>query len=240
LQAFANTLFGITPEVTALTVTTELEIQVLDLEAFQHYRTGAWDFLFSGGVRLAEIRQSYNAYNLEEPVGGALQFHELLSNYNFQGAGPVVALEIRRALGSTGLTAYTSARGSLVIGSAQQDATFGGPTLRNDDPNPQFAFQHRDRGLPIGELEFGVEYRRKVGGLGLFGSSRSSARTGLAPGTPRDPRGRRPRKMLRSRWKVAAPSTATSPSSAWPCALAWTSNHEPGRCHVLLLAGTES
>jgi hypothetical protein len=169
LQNFADTLSRLTPEATTMTVTTELEVQVLDLEAFQHYRTGAWDFLFSGGVRLAQLRQSYNAYGLDVPVGGAPQFHGLESNYNFQGAGPVLALEVRRALGNSGLTAYTSARGSVVIGSAQQDVSFGGPTLRNDDPNPQFAFQHRDRGLPIGELEFGVEYRRQVGGLGLFG-----------------------------------------------------------------------
>jgi hypothetical protein len=195
LQAFGNTLLGITPEATTLNITTKLQVQVLDLEAFQHYRRGVWDFLLSGGVRVAQVDQAYNAYDKDS--ASALQFRALTSTYDFQGAGPVIALEIRRALGSCGLTAYSSVRGSVVIGSAQQDVSFGGATLRNNDPNPQLAFQHRERGLPIGELEFGVEYCRKVGALGLFGQialvgqewfgAGNASRSTLATPTPNTP-----------------------------------------------------
>jgi hypothetical protein len=171
LQAFGDTLSitngKLVPESTVFTVTTQLEVQVLDLEVFQHLRCGVWDFLFSGGVRLAQLNQTYNAYDNQN--NNPAELRTLASSYHFNGAGPVLALEIRRALGCSGLTAYGSGRGSLVIGSATQNASFGGPTLRNDDPNPQFASQHWERGLPIGELEFGVEYKRQVGPLELCG-----------------------------------------------------------------------
>jgi hypothetical protein len=191
LQAFGDTLSMITPESTSLAVTTRLEVQVLDLEAFQRFRTGPWDFVLSGGVRLAQVDQTYNAYDNQN--NNPVEFRTLASSYYFQGAGPVLALEIRRALGNSGLTAYASARGSVVIGSAQQDASFGGPMLRNDDPNPQFATQHWDRGLPIGELEFGFEFDRRVGPVELvgqialvgqdwFGAGNSSRSTPATPG----------------------------------------------------------
>lgn len=174
LQAFGDTLAlrpgapnGVVSQATTLTVTTKLELQVFDVEAFQRYRTGAWDFLLSGGVRLAQLDQAYNAYNAEST--SAAELRTLASSFNFNGAGPTLSLEVRRALGNTGLTAYTSARGALVIGTAQQNVSFGGLLLRNDDPNPQFASQHWDRGLPIGELELGVEFNRRVGPVGLVG-----------------------------------------------------------------------
>jgi Legionella pneumophila major outer membrane protein precursor len=193
LQAFGDSLSMVTPQSASFTVTTQLEIQVLDVEAFQHFRSGTWDFLLSGGVRLAQVEQTYSAY--DNQGNNPEEFRTLASRYYFQGAGPVLALEIRRALGRSGLTAYASARGSVVMGSAQQDASFGGPTLRNEDPNPQLASQHWDRGLPIGELEFGLEYSRKVGPLELvgqialvgqdwFGAGNSSRSTPATPAGP--------------------------------------------------------
>jgi hypothetical protein len=61
------------------------------------------------------------------------------------------------------------ARGSAVFGSADQNAGFFGTELRNDDPNPQFASEHRTRAIPVADLEAGLEYRRQRGGSWLFG-----------------------------------------------------------------------
>jgi hypothetical protein len=168
LQAFGDTL-GIQhgAEATALTVTTELSLQVIDLELLQDFRAGGCNFLFAAGLRLASLDQTYNAYDFQS--ASAAELRTLLSSYNFRGLGPTVALETRRPLGDSGLSLYGSARGALIFGSADQNASFGGQELRNDDPNPQFANQHRDRALPVAEMEVGVEYGRPVGRSWLFG-----------------------------------------------------------------------
>jgi hypothetical protein len=168
LQAFGDTLSLMHgPEATSFTITTKLEVQVADLEAFQEFKAYGCDFLLSGGLRLVRIAQAYNAFDAQST--STREFRALLSNYTFQGAGPVLAIEVRRPFGESGLSLYSSGRGSVLFGSADQTASFGGQELRNDDPNPQLARQHRSRGLPIGELEVGVEYGRSVGRSRVFG-----------------------------------------------------------------------
>jgi hypothetical protein len=84
-----------------------------------------------------------------------------VSGHNFHGVGPTLAVESRRPFGASGLALIASARGSVVLGSAKQDAAL-------PDQNV-VAADHRDRGLPIGELELGLEYGRALGGSRLFG-----------------------------------------------------------------------
>jgi hypothetical protein len=167
LQAFGDTV-GIQhgAEAVSFAVTTELALQVGDIEAVQSFRAGGCNFLVAGGIRVAQIDQTYNAYDAQSGTPGV---RSLLSSYDFTGCGPTVALEIRRPLGNSGLTPYGMARGSIVFGSAQQDAVFFGQELRNDDPNPQIASQHRTRGLPVADMEGGIEYGRMVGNSWLFG-----------------------------------------------------------------------
>lgn len=168
LMAFGDTL-GIQhgPEATSFNVSTKLALQVADLEVFQGFRVSNCDFLLAGGLRLVRIEQTYNAYDAQS--GGPAELRSLLSNYNFSGVGPTLALEVRKPVGDSGLSLFSLARGALVFGSAQQDASFSGQELRNDDPNPQFASQHRGRAMPVGELEGGVEYGQTVGRSWLFG-----------------------------------------------------------------------
>jgi hypothetical protein len=168
LQAFGDTV-GIQhgAEAVSFAVTTELSLQVGDIEATQSFQAGVCNFLVAGGIRVASIDQTYNAYDGQSGTPGAPR--SLLSTYDFVGAGPTLALEVRRPLGSCGLTPYGIARGSIVFGSAQQNAVFFGQELRNDDPNPQFASQHRTRGLPVADLEAGLEYGRALGSSWLFG-----------------------------------------------------------------------
>ncbi len=142
---------------------------MIDLEGLQEVEYRGWDFVFSAGVRLARLAQDYNFYNLQPASANPVVFRNLLSSNNFEGAGPVLAVEARRPLGGSGLALVGNARGSVVFGSAQQNALFGGTVLRNTDANPQFASEHRGRALPACELELGVEYGRTVGRSRLFG-----------------------------------------------------------------------
>lgn len=168
LMAFGDTV-GVQhgAEATSFNVTTELSVQVGDLEVVQGFPAAGGKFLVAGGLRLARIDQTYNAFDAQS--GGPAELRSLRSSYNFAGVGPTLALEARRPLGDSGLSLYGMARGSVVFGSAQQNALFFGQELRNDDPNPQFAAEHRSRALPIAELETGVEYGRCVGSSWLFG-----------------------------------------------------------------------
>src|SRR5262249_34448106 len=119
------------------------------------YMVGRWDFLLSAGVRLTHIDQAYNAF---VPVAGA---STLLSGHSFHGIGPTLSVEARRGFGDSGLFWYASARASVVFGSASQSAT-----LPDQNVN---ALDHRDIGMPIGEVEIGLEYGFAVRCARLFG-----------------------------------------------------------------------
>jgi hypothetical protein len=168
LMAFGDTL-GIQhgAEATAFNVSTELSIQVGDLEVQQGFQAASCRFLVTGGIRLLSLDQTYNAYDAQS--ASPIELRSLLSSYKFGGVGPTLSLELHRPLNDSGVSLYSMARGSVVFGSADQNATFFGQELRNDDPNPQFATEHRERALPIGELEAGVEYGQSVGRSWLFG-----------------------------------------------------------------------
>jgi hypothetical protein len=167
LQAFGNTITGSQGEATSFNVLTKLQVQLFDLEGIEAFQGFGWNFLVSGGVRLARIDQTYNVYDAQSSSINV--YHALLSSWRFQGAGPVVALEGRRPLTAGGLALYGSARGALLFGYSDQNASFSGIQLRNNDPDPQISSQRRYRGLPIGELELGLEYNHNVGPACLFG-----------------------------------------------------------------------
>ena len=108
--------------------------------------------LLAGGLRLASLDQTYNAYTHGEA---------LLSSSVFSGIGPTLGLEARRNLGGTGISLYGSARGSILFGSAHQIATIPDRTNVAND--------HRDIGMPVAEAELGLEYGRTVGTSRFFG-----------------------------------------------------------------------
>jgi hypothetical protein len=167
LQAFGDTLSKKSgPEATTLIVTTRLEVQVLDLEGILDFVADDWTLRLAGGVRLARLAQRYDVTDLQSE--GPQETRTLLSSYRFQGAGPVLAVEARLPVGDTGVAAYGNARGAFVFGQAEQQASFGGQVLRNEDPNPQVASDRKQRGLAIAELELGLEYRLPLGGSMLF------------------------------------------------------------------------
>jgi hypothetical protein len=152
----------------SLAVTTKLQIQVWDIEAMNSYQASRWNLLVAGGVRITQIDQRYNAYAVGDSGGGTGAIAAaVLSGHNFYGAGPTIALEARRALGCSGLSLYSMARGAVLYGSGKQQA--------NDifaSGGSVFVDSSRDRRspvLPVGELELGLEYGRNIGSAHAFG-----------------------------------------------------------------------
>jgi hypothetical protein len=151
--------------------TSKLDMQVWDLEALQDIRSGSWDLLLAGGLRLAHINQEYNAF-ASAGVGGATPVSEsLTSSRSFTGAGPVVGLEARRYFGNSGLAFYSKACGALLFGSDKQNgiASTPGFAYAGIPPLSAVASDHRDRVMPVGEIEIGLEAGRNVGRSRLFG-----------------------------------------------------------------------
>jgi hypothetical protein len=165
IQAFSNTDSG---KSTGFAVTSNLVLQVGDIEALQGLQIAGWDFLFSGGLRIAHINQHYNVYS-GDTKGEAALWRSIQSGHSFNGAGPVIAVEAHRPLAGTGFGLFGSARGAVLFGSAKQNALFIANALRNDDASPSGAVDHRSRVLPVAELEIGVEYRQNVGMSQFFG-----------------------------------------------------------------------
>lgn len=135
----------------------DLDVDVIDLEGTKHIHFDCWSLLASGGVRFASYSQNYNAElrNANNQVTERSHF-----GHSFSGVGPTFSLEARRPV-TRFLTAYTSARGAVLFGdsdmasSTEEDLLLANPfvTLRTAD---------RDDVLPIGELQIGGEWTRRL------------------------------------------------------------------------------
>jgi len=143
--------------------TTKLQLQVWDVEALQDIQVGGFDLLFSGGLRFAHINQEYDAFAIEP--GATMPRSSVTSSNSFDGLGPVIDLEARRAIGNTGIALYGCARGALLFGSAHQTA-FGTNVIDGGNVN---ASDSHDRVMPVGELELGLEYSQRIGNARIFG-----------------------------------------------------------------------
>lgn len=152
----------------ALAVTSKLQFQVWDAEALVSVQSGRWDLLFAGGLRFAQINQSYNAYATGDSGGAKGPITAtVLSEHSFPGVGPVLALEARRGLGDSGLSFYSSARGAVLFGSARQTATDIFSSA--DGTFADSAAADHNPVVPVAELELGLEVNRRIGPSRAFG-----------------------------------------------------------------------
>ncbi|HKI33385.1 MAG TPA: Lpg1974 family pore-forming outer membrane protein [Gemmataceae bacterium] len=155
-----------------LIATSNLKVDVWDVEATQDCALGSWCLQLSGGVRYAHIDQNYNAYSAQPSLPGGALSNALLTGHNYDGAGPTVAGQLRRELGKSGLALIANVRGSELYGSGRQQATeqtvfvpaAGGPTLVTTSNG----FHTHDGLLRIAEVELGVQYTQELGGARLF------------------------------------------------------------------------
>jgi len=145
----------------------DLMLLVWDFEATQVWRCDNWQILGAAGIRYAHLAQDYLAASSGIVGGPNAQY--LDSGHNFNGAGPTVAVDIKRLFPSSGFALYSNARGALLFGSAHQrvfrqvtSPTTGLPLSLEESASFQATV------LPVGELEFGAEYRRDLGHADLL------------------------------------------------------------------------
>jgi hypothetical protein len=162
----------------------KLKMDVWDFEATQDIQAGCWTLLLSGGVRYAHVAQNYDAFRFNSGAGGNMIFNQdsvtLLSGHSFSGAGPTVAIELARPLGSTGFSLYGNARGAVLFGCMTQHASrlavqsgFENDGMAFNTTNFSDSDGCRSSVIPVTEIEVGAQYDR------VFGVVHPFVRTGL-------------------------------------------------------------
>jgi hypothetical protein len=149
----------------AVDVLSNLNLDVWDFEATQTICHGCWTWQGSAGVRYLHISQRYDLL-AGPPTSVPLQQAVFTSGHNFNGVGPTLSLEGRRAVGCTGLSFYGNARGSILFGESEYDAVIAGG-LAFDNPPVQLLLSSWAP-VSIVELELGADYRVPVGMYTFF------------------------------------------------------------------------
>lgn len=172
--------------------TSHLRLDTWDWEAIQDYHLGPWTLLLSGGVRYADLSQTYGAFRVNSGTGhyGTAQVNVtadadlIAADHDFSGAGPTVAADIRRPLGPMGLALYGTSRTAVLIGSTHAQAFQASQVAGQIVPTRGRAVslasrmltdaESSDRDvLPVEELEVGLEWAAVFPRFAVF------ARTGL-------------------------------------------------------------
>jgi hypothetical protein len=145
----------------ALTVSNHLELDVFDVEALKQFRIGCCSVMVSGGLRYANLRQRYQASEINADSKWDSEDAVQISN-SFKGVGPTLGVEAKYPLWC-GFSLYGNSRFSVLFGDGKfrsfesQSNRFG--ELAQVDVNTI----DRDEVLPIGELELGVEWSHDMG-----------------------------------------------------------------------------
>jgi len=179
-----GTALGLALAPDTLAFNSNLRLNVWDLEATQDLHLGCWGLTLSGGARYVHMSQDYNAFRANPGGTAPTVFisedaESVQSGHNFNGAGPTVSLEARRALGDTGLVLYGLTRGSLLFGSGKQQTALTREVTGTSRGTPfdllvtSDSVASRDDFVPIIELEVGAEYGMD------FGRCHPFIRTGL-------------------------------------------------------------
>jgi hypothetical protein len=135
-----------------------IDLDVWDLEATQSVNLGCVTMVGSAGIRYLHIAQRTNTFVFAPGVGSG---PAIFGGHNFDGYGPTLSLELRRAVGCSGLALYGNARGSILFG----DELFDVATFPIAQGNPAGAVQvlaSQWTTVQIAELELGAEYRTMV------------------------------------------------------------------------------
>jgi hypothetical protein len=164
-----------------------LRLNVYDVEfTYGTECCGSW--LFSCGIRYAELKQQYDAgvqgTLVESVVDGdslTLSHQELLSVHDtFRALGPTVSLEGRCPVCCGCLSVYGMVRGSILVGHGEENArralqrsqTLNGVT--STFAADASTVTDRDDTITVGEFEVGLEAAKEMNGLYGF------VRVGLA------------------------------------------------------------
>ena len=143
--------------------TSSLHLRVYDLEFTYTHGNERWSILYGAGVRYATMSQGYKA---DVVYTGLPETVSLLANRNFGGAGPTLSIEGRHQLWDSCFALYGSARGSILFGTASQNASYNDNS--DDGSYSSSATNSSTSVLGIGEIELGAEWARTCGRFRLF------------------------------------------------------------------------
>jgi hypothetical protein len=153
-----NAPFVSVPSGNTLFTSDRLEVDVLDLELTQEVNVGRCSLVYTAGLRLARVRQSYSASaNVTEtdPESESLNAADTT-----EGIGPTISYEFRRPLGY-GLSLYHSSRVAVLFGHESLDGAAVGTGLGFDGDSIQVS-SSRMEFIPMGELEVGLEWSANI------------------------------------------------------------------------------
>jgi hypothetical protein len=151
-----------------------LRIISTDFEITQRWDLGTGWIVASAGGRYQVFEHQYGADldNLGDGITSELQ--KLRSERRFKGVGPTAQVEVRQALFGP-WAVYGGARGSLVVGTANEEVGFvrslmdPAGTIGQGTHSAWSVLESRtSRILPLVELELGVEYGATLGWLHVF------------------------------------------------------------------------
>jgi hypothetical protein len=138
-----------------LTVSHDLELDVLDLEAIQRWQWNRMLLMGSFGARYVRMDQDM----LATAITAAGVLDEMVDHdHSFEGFGPVVGLQLVRGMGRSGFGVYGNVRGSILFG--DQDQTI--VEIKNAGANVGTDTHTGDEVMAIGEIAFGVQYAREL------------------------------------------------------------------------------
>jgi hypothetical protein len=160
----AETITGISPFALArtpingtITASSNLAVNVFDIEATCSIDGPKWWHLLGFGVRYAHMSQDYRA-----SLANNGTHTDLTAGHNLNSVGPMLSLEAKRRIGESGFAVYGQMHGAILFGNAKdnQYAVVNGVPLQ--------LIREESRVLPVGELEVGAEYSKNVGRASVF------------------------------------------------------------------------
>jgi len=141
-----------------LTFRSGLQLNTGDVEFTYEYQAGPLALLFSGGGRYQRLAQSYDALLTNNVTPGDSEVQRLISESEFNGGGPTVAMQGRWEAGA-GWAVFGMLRGALLVGSADRDTTFTQVVIGQFAQNVATQTStSTTKLLPTAELELGIEY----------------------------------------------------------------------------------
>jgi hypothetical protein len=179
--------FGVFNE--TLRFATHLKTTVVDTEAVQQTQADVWTLLFSGGVRYTYLSEDYSATRFNAAGSGKsgktkvflIEDSDIVAEgHSFAGVGPTVAIDASRPIGTLGFALYGVARTSLLFGtgkiqsyeSSRTDVIGSGGVKAKPVAYTNLLFLNdgteRDDLLPVGEVEVGGQWARRLGRVGVF------------------------------------------------------------------------
>ena len=133
-----------------------LAVNYFDAEATKTVNACNWSWTGSAGLRYLYQNQTFQAGAFN---AAGVQATGLSTRQFFNGGGPTLSLDGRRPVGFRGLGFYGSGRGALMFGTTSRTAT-----AVNALTGSTQVFSANNWGtVPFGELEFGGDYRRRLG-----------------------------------------------------------------------------